>query len=172
MKQYAIKDVSKITGCTVSVLRIWESRYGWPRSQRLDNGYRTYSELDVDEIKKVCRVMKATGKKVGELIVDGYVEYNENIAIVEPYPKVDFTNHVGPSDKTAAELYKDLIIALTGNNMSKVHLILQMVKSIRPSERKVAVVDPIMTWVSVAKNTKKYALEANSLEETINSLKL
>src|SRR4051812_44623865 len=65
-----IKDTSKLTGLSPSVLRIWELRYGWPNPKRKSNGYRTYQPHQVDELKRVAGFVK-DGVPISRLIVDG-----------------------------------------------------------------------------------------------------
>jgi methanogenic corrinoid protein MtbC1 len=50
-----VQAVELRTGVTAETLRTWERRYGWPRPQRLANGYRMYSEDDVALILAVKR---------------------------------------------------------------------------------------------------------------------
>ncbi len=90
MKQFSISQVAEMTGFTPSVLRVWEVRYNWPRSHRSDNGYRVYTELDVDEIKKVRLAMDQTGMAVSHFIKDGFVEYRDKV--IELMPKVDYSD--------------------------------------------------------------------------------
>lgn len=164
MKHYSISETAKLTGCTESVLRIWEQRYRWPRSKRLDNGYRAYSELDVDEIKRATQIMKDTGKKIGELITDGFIEYKDNRAVIEHMPKVDFSKLARPLSKQASGLFDDLIKALSTNNISQALYIVQLVTSIRPSERKITIAEPIREWIVIARDTKRCSADVKTLQ--------
>ena len=44
---YTIKAVSKRTGIKTVTLRAWERRYDLLNPSRLDNGYRLYTEQDI-----------------------------------------------------------------------------------------------------------------------------
>ena len=52
---YGIGDVSERTGIAVPVLRMWESRFGFPQPQRRPNGRRRYSDADVQRLRQVVR---------------------------------------------------------------------------------------------------------------------
>lgn len=68
---YTIIEAAKATNTTPSMLRVWESRYGWPKPLRqIGNHYRAYSDAQVEEIRRVVRAVKM-GRSIGELIVDG-----------------------------------------------------------------------------------------------------
>ena len=53
---YGIGDVSERTGIAVPVLRMWESRFGFPQPRRRENGRRRYSEADVRRLRQVVRL--------------------------------------------------------------------------------------------------------------------
>ncbi|WP_246945019.1 MerR family transcriptional regulator [Bacillus pinisoli] len=50
---YFIQQVSEITGLSKLVIRKWEERYQIVIPKRLDNGYRVYTEADVNKILTV-----------------------------------------------------------------------------------------------------------------------
>ncbi|WP_226087662.1 MerR family transcriptional regulator [Mesobacillus sp. S13] len=50
---YFIQQVSEITGLSKLVIRKWEERYQIVIPKRLDNGYRVYTEADVNKILSV-----------------------------------------------------------------------------------------------------------------------
>lgn len=50
---YSIQQVSEITGLSKQVIRKWEERYQIVTPERLENGYRIYSEVDINTIMKV-----------------------------------------------------------------------------------------------------------------------
>lgn len=67
---FDMQYVAKATGLTASVIRVWEARYGWPRPLRHKNGYRAFSQHEVDQLKRVAALVKA-GAHIASLIVDG-----------------------------------------------------------------------------------------------------
>jgi DICT domain-containing protein len=50
-----IGDLAARTGLTPAVLRMWESRHGFPTPHRLPSGHRRYSEEHVDLVLQVLR---------------------------------------------------------------------------------------------------------------------
>lgn len=56
---FGIAEVSERTGIAVPVLRMWESRFGFPRPERRPNGRRRYSATDVQRLRQVVRHREA-----------------------------------------------------------------------------------------------------------------
>lgn len=50
-----IGELSRRTGLSPAVLRMWESRYGFPRPRRLASGHRRYSEADVELVNRILQ---------------------------------------------------------------------------------------------------------------------
>lgn len=50
-----IGDLARLTGLTPPVIRMWETRHGFPRPRRLPSGHRRYAESDVELILGVLR---------------------------------------------------------------------------------------------------------------------
>lgn len=50
---YRIRTVSEMTGIPRNTLIAWERRYGVVRPERHDNSYRSYSDADVDKLKRI-----------------------------------------------------------------------------------------------------------------------
>ncbi|MET0324336.1 MAG: MerR family transcriptional regulator, partial [Ilumatobacteraceae bacterium] len=48
-----IGTVAEQTGVSVTVLRSWEQRHGFPTATRLPSGHRRYTQQDVDAILQV-----------------------------------------------------------------------------------------------------------------------
>jgi DICT domain-containing protein/predicted DNA-binding transcriptional regulator AlpA len=51
----SIGDLADRTGISPATLRMWESRHGFPKPQRLGSGHRRYSEEDVSTIERVVQ---------------------------------------------------------------------------------------------------------------------
>lgn len=58
--RYTVKEVEERTGVPASSLRQWERRYGFPKPERSESGYRYFSEGDVDAINRM-RALIADG---------------------------------------------------------------------------------------------------------------
>ena len=54
-----IGDLARRTGLTPAVLRMWETRYGFPVPERLPSGHRRYVEEQVDLVAQVLRRREA-----------------------------------------------------------------------------------------------------------------
>jgi DNA-binding transcriptional MerR regulator len=67
---YSIAEVARLVGITSHVLRIWESRYGWPSPVREKNGYRRFYDDDLVAIRRFVALI-AAGHKHEDLIKDG-----------------------------------------------------------------------------------------------------
>jgi len=50
-----IGDLADRTGLTPAVLRMWESRHGFPAPARRESGHRRYAERDVELVQQVIR---------------------------------------------------------------------------------------------------------------------
>ncbi|MGW5237750.1 MerR family transcriptional regulator [Monashia sp. NPDC004114] len=57
---YSIGDVAQLTGVGASTLRAWESRYALVTPARTDSSYRSYSDRDLDVIRRM-RVLVDSG---------------------------------------------------------------------------------------------------------------
>ncbi|HEX7004260.1 MAG TPA: MerR family transcriptional regulator [Trueperaceae bacterium] len=53
--KYTVNEVEERTKVPGSTLRQWERRYGFPKPQRSESGYRLYSELDLGHIDAMKR---------------------------------------------------------------------------------------------------------------------
>jgi len=51
--KYLIGVVTKLTGLSIDVVRVWERRYGAVRPARSDGGTRLYSDADVLRLKRL-----------------------------------------------------------------------------------------------------------------------
>ncbi|MGO4255104.1 DICT sensory domain-containing protein [Marmoricola sp. RAF53] len=54
-----IGDLGERTGLSPAVLRMWETRHGFPVPRRLASGHRRYTEADVDLVRQVLRRKEA-----------------------------------------------------------------------------------------------------------------
>jgi DICT domain-containing protein len=54
MRGLAIGDVAERTGIAAGTIRMWEQRYGYPAPVRTASGYRTYTEADVEMLRRVA----------------------------------------------------------------------------------------------------------------------
>ena len=64
---YAIRELTRMTGLSADVLRVWERRYGFPCPDRDESGARVYSAADVERLTLLQRAMQR-GHRIGVLI--------------------------------------------------------------------------------------------------------
>jgi hypothetical protein len=66
---FSVDEAAELAGMSASVLRAWESRYGWPRPARAANGYRLYSAAQVDDLKRMNQLLAMTRQVEGRDVV-------------------------------------------------------------------------------------------------------
>lgn len=74
-----IGDLAQRTGLSPAVLRMWESRHGFPEPSRLESGHRRYTDADVDLVRQVLR-----RKDAGVRLEVAIAEASENKAPASP----------------------------------------------------------------------------------------
>lgn len=166
--KFSIMEVAELTGVTPSCLRIWEQRYNWPRPKRKANGYRFYSELDVEQLKKMKACIDK-GLVVSQLIVDGLPTFpDEAPAVVRFQIKhSDFNNLEKPTDKHLLSFHNEIIESLVNRDFSKVVKSLQMCKiQVRPRDRDVVCYNPIRLAIGLYKEQNVDVIE---IENALNA---
>lgn len=63
---YPIRTVSQLTGVNPVTLRAWERRYGLVRPVRTEKGHRLYSKRDIEEIRRILRLLEQ-GMTIGKV---------------------------------------------------------------------------------------------------------
>lgn len=64
--RYQIRVVSEKTGLSPHVIRVWERRYDAVTPQRSPNGYRQYTEADIDRLR-CLRELTEAGHAIGDV---------------------------------------------------------------------------------------------------------
>lgn len=64
--RHPIRVVAQKTGLSQHVIRVWERRYGAVTPERLPNGYRQYSEADIDRLRGLRELTEA-GHGIGDI---------------------------------------------------------------------------------------------------------
>ncbi|MEY3212187.1 MAG: hypothetical protein RIT28_2668 [Pseudomonadota bacterium] len=64
---YRIKTVADLVGISKGTLLAWERRYSFVVPERADNGYREYTDADVDRLRRIKRLVEE-GYKISEAI--------------------------------------------------------------------------------------------------------
>ena len=146
---YTINQAAIQTGLSPSVLRIWELRYGYPKPKRGDNGYRKYTQGEVDTLKRIGQ-LTARGVPVGELIIDGLPTFPTTQIVPERGAVIDFTSIPLPVTIKAQTARRELEDAIRTRNVARIRLAQQLVPTIHPTDRENAVLAVIrLAGVSV-----------------------
>ncbi len=58
-RRFRIQAVARATGLNSATLRAWERRYGVPAPERGENGYRMYSQQDIDLLQRMGGLIEA-----------------------------------------------------------------------------------------------------------------
>lgn len=87
---YTIQQVSDVTGLSKQVIRKWEERYGLVQPERLENGYRIYSEKDVNALFKV-KMLSEKGYSIKQA-VDMLTDETDNIGSYFKVERPEFEN--------------------------------------------------------------------------------
>ncbi len=116
-RHLSIADVSKRTGISQAALRMWEKRYGWPKPERNDSGYRTYSEDLVADVARLAALIER-GFSVGEIIRDGAPHWPSALAAKPERRSFDFSHVPMPrtpdGQRVRAKLEEALVIGDAG----------------------------------------------------------
>lgn len=83
MNTFRIHRVSKLTGLSKDVIRVWERRYGLVRPMRGPNRYRLYTDEDVALLRYVRRELDQ-GESIGELAALGREELLARVKSSQP----------------------------------------------------------------------------------------
>jgi hypothetical protein len=67
--ELGIEEFSNAVGVAPATLRIWELRYDWPKPGRLGNGYRYYTQKQVEVVKFVAELIER-GRSISDLLND------------------------------------------------------------------------------------------------------
>ncbi len=75
---YRIKEMAELSGLSDHVIRMWERRYELLRPRRTDNGYRLYTEDDL-QLLLYLKSQIDSGRSIGELARDGLEKLREHM---------------------------------------------------------------------------------------------
>lgn len=92
---YTIQQVSNVTGLSKQVIRKWEERYEFIQPERLENGYRVYSEKDVNALLRV-KLLSEKGYSIKQAVdmLEKEPEQTESLFLEEPSDYKKFNDYV------------------------------------------------------------------------------
>lgn len=98
-----IRTIARLTGIREATLRAWERRYGFPRPHRNESNYRVYSREEVEDIRRVAK-----------LISEG-LAVSEAIAQVQTVPVAEL-----PVGERLVERFWSAVMVLDGDEADRV----------------------------------------------------
>ena len=78
----SIGELARLTGITTHTLRMWEKRYGTPRSHRLPSGHRRYPKEDVPRLRAIAKALES-GYRASK-VVSGTLEELHGLIGLKP----------------------------------------------------------------------------------------
>jgi len=81
--KYLIGRVTKLTGLSIDVVRVWERRYGAVRPARSDGGTRLYSDADIRRLRRLRQAVDG-GHSISQAARLSESELDELIADAQP----------------------------------------------------------------------------------------
>ncbi len=78
----SIGELARLTGITTHTLRVWEKRYGTPRSHRLPSGHRRYPKEYVPRLRAIVKALDA-GYRASK-VVSGTLEELHGLMGLKP----------------------------------------------------------------------------------------
>lgn len=132
-------------GVSPALLRLWESRYGWPSPRRTATGQRRFSAVEVTELRQVLNLVRS-GRAIGSLLTQGRPVLPQVAAA--PRVLIGETELAGcpePETEQGQQLREHLVTALrrrdTGAALAYCH---EALRVCRPAERAAAVWEPVL----------------------------
>ena len=145
---YSISHAARISGLAPSVLRVWETRYGWPCPKRLRNGYRVFSAHDLEELKHAAELVRG-GMAISKLIIDGLPRWPA-IPGREVHLRLEHARALPASaDRRASGLRDQLLEAMEHQHSGRALEIVQLAPiDLRPSDEIGAVLAPLLVGLA------------------------
>jgi DNA-binding transcriptional MerR regulator len=136
----SIADVADQTGISQAALRMWEKRYGWPKPERNESGYRTYSPDLVADLTRLAALLDK-GVAVGEIIRDGAPHWPSTLAAKPERPKYDFSAIPAPRSSEGKRIRAKLEEGLLKGDAGIAAWAKAQMPLLHPSDRGPAVTD-------------------------------
>lgn len=129
-KQYRIKQVADLTGISRQTLISWERRHGIVQPARAGNGYRYYSQKDLELLTRIKRLLDS-GQRIGDIARTLKAE--------------------GPSDEVETSglewIRDELGEALKSFDAHRVHTVSTRLSSVSFADRVDHIYLPLLIWI-------------------------
>lgn len=165
-QHYDVHTTSKMTGILSSTLRVWEERYGWPKPQRMPNGYRTYSAFDVEQIRRVAELVHA-GTPVSKVIVDGMPRLPAENGPARPATLARAIPPPASDSGRAARAKVDA--AIDARDVGALCALVVAGARLRPADRLHGVYVPALAFVIDCERTKQTSKGLDRLQDALST---
>jgi len=145
--QFSIQEAGKACDLNPSVLRIWEARYGWPKPQRRQNGYRIYDYQQIEELKRIAELVRQ-GHAISSLIKDGNpVIPRQHAPMESPYARLGSLPL--PIHGEARRFHADLLSALRHQQYGAIRTLIERANwSLHPQQLLAACYLPVLVTLA------------------------
>lgn len=163
-----INEASKASGLSPSVLRIWELRYGWPTPKRKANGYRSYSQHQIEDLRRISELVKH-GTPISQLIIDGLPRWpTDQVRRKRPQGLRGTKSLPAPRGQIEARLQAEIIASLERRQGSVVQELLQRAMwSVRPQDEVLTALVPALIGLTEMAVDERTVTDADGLREQI-----
>lgn len=145
----SIAETAQLTGISASVLRVWETRYGWPRPERDANDYRSYPPALVAILMRVGNEL-SQGKSIGDLMRDAWWQQVFETGAFPKPPRVrtepPWATLPQPATSLGRDVRQRLQQALVSEDARQARYAQAMGERLRPEERECAVKAVLRMW--------------------------
>lgn len=142
----SIAEAARRVQATPSLLRIWETRYGWPTAHRTRGGLRYYTVEQVDYIAKVLRYLRSSGLSPREVIRDGMPQLPAEQRDTDPVPAFDASEIPEPASTEALAVRRQLLAGLLQRHSGVVRAAVAQCARLHPRDRSPAVLQVIAAY--------------------------
>ena len=122
-RYYSVTQAAKVCGMTAAALRMWEHRYGWPNPERTANGYRRYSQVLIDEVIRMNRLLEC-GHSLRDMIIDGIPQWPSQV--IPKRKRITKLRELElPASRAAARFQREVVQAFVQENWGKLQELLE-----------------------------------------------
>lgn len=170
---YNINEASKASGLSPSVLRIWELRYGWPSPKRKANGYRSYSNHQIEDLKRISELVKH-GTTISQLIIDGLPRWpTDQVQRRQPSGLHYAKSLPRPAGHLEAKLQEEILAALEKRQTSVVKELLQRAMwMVRPQDEVLIALAPVLIALAELAEDERTLPDALELRQLVKERSL
>jgi DNA-binding transcriptional MerR regulator len=134
LPRYGIDETAEKTGVSAATMRVWEQRYGWPKPERNESGYRLYSENQISDLARL-KALLDNGFSLRDVIMDGAPRWPSERVDRPERPRFEVADLPEPRTPLAKKVRDRLIEALLTGDEGTVDWAVNQAPLIKPMER-------------------------------------